>query len=256
MSSQLPKTDRLRSQISSVNECFVGFNDTIALDARKRREQEDAKFQDVHSFVARLDKALNTEVKRRMEANRQLQDATENLANDMLDKLQKKIVHRIERLTGALDSLVTRSEALETSIAQIRGEAPYNKEGELAEIVREIAELKLAIDNDKRKNMDNDNLISKRVGIVEYTSESKFEAEVTTRQEQFDFIRKELERLSRAEESSAEEFRSFLMEEIHALKNGLSLSTLSRERSDDEIVQAINQYTSALQKGLQTASLR
>ena len=40
------------------------------------------------------------------------------------------------------------------------------------------------------------------------------------------------------------------------MKNTLSATAHAREQTDDEIVQAMNQYTNALHKGLQAANKR
>lgn len=50
----------------------------------------------------RLEKAMNSEIKRRVEANRTLQRVAEQMANEMLERLQTRIAKQIEKLTVRL----------------------------------------------------------------------------------------------------------------------------------------------------------
>ncbi len=58
--------------------------------------------------LTKLERALNTEVRRRVDYTRTLQIVTENYANEMLDKLQKKLMRQMEQIIAALDSLSAR----------------------------------------------------------------------------------------------------------------------------------------------------
>lgn len=94
-------------------------------------------------MLGRLEKALNAEIKRRVEANKTLQQITEQMANEVFERLQKKVHRRVEKLTvsemyrarlssslamaplqGILDGLMSRGAALEHGIAQMKGEVP------------------------------------------------------------------------------------------------------------------------------------
>ena len=49
-----------------------------------------------------VEKTLNQEIKRRVDANKTLQQISEQMANEMLDRLQLRIVKYIESLTVSL----------------------------------------------------------------------------------------------------------------------------------------------------------
>ena len=51
-----------------------------------------------------------------------------------------------------------------------------------------------------------------------------------------------------------EKFQTFVLEEIATMKNGLVMESQTREASDDDIVQALNHYTKALQDALRIAN--
>jgi len=247
---------RLRSELVSLGERFIGFDKVVEEDTLKRKAAEANRMVEVQEGLVKLEKALNAEIKRRVEANKTLQQITEQLANDMLDRVQKKILRRMERLTSAIESLSTRCTTLERGIQQFKGELPSKLQVDTAALIREIAELKSAMEADKKHRIERDTQYLKRIAEVEYGIDSKFESSFAVLEQQTQALKQEIENLSRTDDTSEEQFRAFILEEVSSLKNGLNLATQAREQTDDEIVQAINQYTNALQKGLRSANYR
>merc|ERR1712118_296533 len=103
---------------------------------------------------------------------------------------------------------------------------------------------------------ERDTAYLRRIAEVEYGIDSKFESGFAIMEQQTQALQKEIASMSRTDESSEEQFRASILEEVAALKNSLSLAAQAREQTDDEIVQAINQYTNALHKGLRSANAR
>ncbi|CDJ35960.1 SF-assemblin, putative [Eimeria mitis] len=238
------KSDRLRMQLSTVGERFAGFKSSIADDSRKRK-------QEIKDSIVAVEKTLNQEIKRRVDANKTLQQISEQMANEMLERLQLRIVKYIESLTVSMDMLITRCESLEKGLAQMKGDLPSKLAQDFAALQREATALRQAFSAETKNKNERESLACKKLGELQLLVDSKFEAEIAIRQEQLNLIKREVERLVKGDEAH-EQFHAFIMEELMALKNGLALATQAREQSDDEIIQAINQYTTALQKGLRT----
>ncbi|CDI76042.1 SF-assemblin, putative [Eimeria acervulina] len=245
------KSDRLRMQLSTVGERFAGFKTSIADDSRKRKQIDEQRYQEIKDSIVAVEKTLNQEIKRRVDANKTLQQISEQMANEMLDRLQLRIVKYIESLTVSMDMLITRCESLEKGLAQMKGDLPSKLAQDFAALQREAATLRQAFAAETKNKNERESLACKKLGELQLLVDSKFEAEIAVRQEQLNLIKREVERLVKGDEAH-EQFRAFIMEELMALKNGLALATQAREQSDDEIIQAINQYTTALQKGLRT----
>ena len=58
--------------------------------------------QEIKDSIVAVEKTLNQEIKRRVDANKTLQQISEQMANEMLDRLQLRIVKYIESLTVSL----------------------------------------------------------------------------------------------------------------------------------------------------------
>jgi len=249
-------SDKLRSKLVDVGQRFIGFDKIVEEDTILRKGTEQKRIDDAKTGLMKLEKALNVEIKRRVEANKTVQEMTETLANNMLDRLQSKILARIEKLTQSLDSLTTRCGALESGIQQFKGELPTKLSVDTAALIKEINTLRNAMEGDKKHRNERDTAYLRRIAEVEYGIDSKFESGFAIMEEQTQSLKQEIASLSRTDESSEEQFRAFILEEVAALKNSLSLAAQAREQTDDEIVQAINQYTNALHKGLRAANTR
>jgi len=249
-------SDKLRSKLVDVGQRFIGFDKIVEEDTISRKGTEQKRIDDAKSGLTKLEKALNVEIKRRVEANKTVQEMTETLANNMLDRLQSKILARIEKLTHSLDSLTTRCGALESGIQQFKGELPTKLSVDTAALIKEINTLRNSMEADKKHRNERDTAYLRRIAEVEYGIDSKFESGFAIMEEQTQSLKQEIASLSRTDESSEEQFRAFILEEVAALKNSLSLAAQAREQTDDEIVQSINQYTNALHKGLRSANAR
>merc|ERR1719326_2464479 len=207
----------------------------------------------------KLEKALNCEIKRRVDSNKQVQLFTESMANEMLERLQSNILVRIEKLAASIESLTLRCTALEKGIGQFRGELPSKLQVDTAALVKEISELRRQMELDRQARIERDTALLRRLAEMESVEATQFDQGVSALMSSFTMLKTEIDALARTEEVSdtrTEKFRAFMLEEIAGMKNTLAISAQAREQTDDEIVQAMNQYTNALQKGLHSANHR
>lgn len=251
--------DRLRNKLIDVGQRFIGFDKVIECDTVKRRQEEVKKLSTAQEGLLKLEKAMNCEIRRRVDANKQVQSLTEHLANDMLERLQSNILLRIERLAGSIESLTLRCTALEKGIAQFRGELPSKLQVDTAALVKEISELRRHMEQDRKSRIERDTILLRRLAEMEGADATQFDQLSTSLFGAIDHLKLEMTAIARTEDKvdpQREKFRAFILEEMAGMKNTLAVSSQAREQTDDEIVQAMNQYTNALQKGLHTANNR
>lgn len=251
--------DKLRTKLQDVGQRFIGFDKVIEEDTIKRRQAEVKKLAAAQEGLIKLERAMNNEIKRRVDANKQVQSLTEQLANDMLQRLQASIVVRIEKLAASIESLTLRCTALEKGIMQFRGELPSKLQVDTAALVKEISELRKQMETDRQSRIERDTALLRRLAEMESVEAAQFDQGADILVNNFDQLKAEIDGLARTDEVSdtrTEKFRAFMLEEIAGMKNTLTISSTARQQTDDEIVQAMNQYTNALQKGLHAANNR
>jgi len=253
--------ERLRNKLVDVGQRFIGFDKAVEEDTIKRRSKDDNTLKDAGDFVVKLEKAMNCEVKRRVDANKQVHMLTEHLANDMLDRLQSNILVRVEKLAISIESLSHRCTALEQAIAQFKGELPSKLQVDTACLVKEIDALRKQADLDRKARIERDTSLLRRLAEMDSHEASQLEKSIGDQLRLFQRTKNEIDGLARQaemekadSEARTDKFRTFILEEIAGMKNTLAVTAQARVQTDDEIVQAMTQYTHALQKGLQAAN--
>eukprot|EP00392_Amoebophrya_sp_AT5.2_P013652 g13781.t1 len=248
----------LRGKLIHVGERFVGFDKSMEELAHMRKVAEEARIQSLADDMTKLERALNTEVRRRVDYTRTLQIVTENYANEMLDKLQKKMMRQMEQIIAAFDSLSARCLTLERGMMQFRGELPSKLMVEMDAMMRRTVECKkelALVAESLNGDRSSTSSVQKQVGELEYAIDHNMErffsdADLAGRE-----MSGEIKNLATRNIKDEEAFQRFVLEELKMVRKGVSLEEKARKKTDDEIVAAINVYTNALQNGLRAANL-
>lgn len=249
MEPALPAT-QTQLRLDALQGRFTTFEHQMKTDKKVRRDADDNKVSLVRDSMSKLEKTLNSEIKRRVEANKALQNMFENQIATVQDKLEAVFCDRLDQLQSAVDSLNDRMSLVERDFTIEREKYVRNIEEKNAAVAKEATALQNAFENEKESRAEREQNISKRIADHEYRTEGLFEQERTAREQKYAQIREELDEVKRLRERGDEKFQTFILEEVATLKNGLVLETQTREQADDDIVQALNHYTKALQDAL------
>ncbi|CAD7924247.1 unnamed protein product [Amoebophrya sp. A120] len=251
MADALNENDGVASRkLGALQERFQSFERTMEDETRRRREAEDSKLSVMRESMAKLEKTLNSEIKRRVEANKALQSMFESQIATVQDKLEAVFVEKLNHLQLAADELSDRMALVEKDFAVERDKYIRDLEEKNAVVAKDVNFLQDAFDNEKVKRADRDAGLQKRISEHEYRTETRFEQERAAREQKYQALRDELHQAKQVRAKGDEKFQTFILEEVASLKNGLVLESESREQADDDIVQALNHYTKALQDAL------
>ncbi|KAF4666984.1 hypothetical protein FOL46_002770 [Perkinsus olseni] len=251
-------SERLRSQLLSVGERFIGFDKVIGEEAARRRTSEEHRITDLAETVSRLDKALSDEVRRRTESTNTLTRVTEQMANDMLEKLQNSVIGKLEQVTKLVENLALRTTTLERGMLQFRGELPSKLLVDASALQKEIRELGERMSSERQLWAERDRRLLERLEEIGTGLERRVANECTAFDQQTAGLDREVEALKKAGNpggpdcrvTEEEQFRGFLLEELAAIKNGLQLETRARTEADDDIIAGVNQSADSLQRGM------
>ncbi|EPR63917.1 putative SF-assemblin [Toxoplasma gondii TgCatPRC2] len=239
-----------RSKLAVLSERIHGFEKQMESEAKQRRESEESRVIAIKEAITKLEKTLNAEIKRRVEANKALQAMFESQLLGVQDKLSSIFVEKFDQLQSALDALNDRLTVVERESAIEKEKQAKEWEEKNVVISKDMSTIKAALETESQLRQEREVQLAKRLGELEYRTEGKFEAEKNTRQQKYEQAHEEMEEAKRIRERNEEKFQTFVLEEIAALKNGLVLESQAREGADDDIVQAVNHYTTALQDAL------
>lgn len=170
-------------------------------------------------------------------------------------------MERVEKLAISIESLTLRCTALEKAISQFKGELPSKLQVDTASLVKEISSLRKQAELDRQSRIERDTALLRRLAEMDSHEAGMLEKSFNDQMRLFQRTKAEIDGLARQAElekaesdSRTDKFRSFILEEIAGMKNTLQVTAQARAQTDDEIVQAMTQYSHALQKGLQAAN--
>lgn len=202
--------------------------------------------------VARLEKTMNDEMKRRTEANKTLQGMFEAQMLTVQDKLEASLLERIDGLTNSVGSLNDRIDAVERDFSQAREQYIRDIEDRSAMVAKDASSLYVSFQAEKNDRKEREEMIIAKLRDMEGRTAERLQNEQKLCEQQFSALREQLSAV--VQDNGDNKFHNYILEEMAALKNGVVMETQVREHSDDEIVNALNHYTKSIQDALRIVS--
>ncbi|GFH27138.1 uncharacterized protein HaLaN_25410, partial [Haematococcus lacustris] len=153
-------------------------------------------------------------------------------------------------LKTAVDSLTNRIQDLHGLVREEREQRRNDIEHLATSLVGKVNECVTALDEERSVRVTEQTVSIKRFGEDLITLQQRIEAEKLNRDSELGALRSEIHDVLGNRSANDEHFKAATLEELAALKSSLALEREERVAEDDEIVQAINDYTRALQEGL------
>merc|ERR1719263_236324 len=198
----------------------------------------------------KLEKTLNSEIKRRVEANKALQSTFEHQIQTIQERLEGVFIDRLEKLQVSVDSLSDRMGSVEKDFTLTREQYIQDIEDKNAVVAKDVNGMQNAFENEKIDRKEREVAISRKLSEHETRTQAAFDAQRSNREQKYSSLRAELDQIKRSREKGDDKFQTFILEEVAAAKNGLVDESHAREQADDDIVQALNHYTKCLQDAL------
>jgi len=120
-------------------------------------------------------------------------------------------------------------------------------EDKSAMVSKDVSGLQVAFQNERADRKERETLVVAKLRDLEERTAQRFAADQKILDDQEAQLREELEVAVHEEDKR---FHDHILEEMAALKNGLVMESQTREHSDDDMVNALNHYTQAIQEAL------
>jgi len=241
-----------RAKLASISQRFSGFERQMEMESKARKEMEEGHVNSLKDNIARLEKTLNAEIKRRVEANKALQGMFEAQMATVQDKLEAGLLDRLDQLHAAVTSLSTRVDSVERDFSQGREQYIQDIEEKNSMLGKEAATLQTAFENERSDRREREALILSKIRDLDARAAERLSLEQEAVEQKYDVLKEELDVAAR--EDGDKRFQDYILEEMAALKNGLVVETQTREQADDDIVNALSHYTHAIQDALRVVN--
>lgn len=243
-----PPNEKTRSKLAQIHDRIMGFERQMESETRNRKITEEERLSAVWEAITKLEKALNGEIKHRVDASKTLQSMFETQITNVQEQFEGIFGERMDQLVAAVEDLTERVTLAERAVVGFNPKADI--EEKYQSVAVEIASLQSAIETEKLTRQERDANVTKRLGLLEHNLDNKLEVERAARNEKYVLLKEEVETLKTSKEERDEKFQTYILEEIANTKNAILVESQTRELADDDIVQALNHYTKALQDAL------
>jgi len=243
-------TTATQAKIGALRDKFASFQSQWEHETKHRIQRDSTKLDDTKENMMKLESTLNSEIKRRVEANKSLQSLFEHQISTIQERLESVFIDRLELLQQSVDTLADRMGNVEKDFTLTRERYIQDIEDKNAVVAKDVNGMQSAFESEKIDRKERELAISKKLGEHETRTQAAFESQVVNREQKYSSLRAELDQIKRSREKGDDKFQTFILEEVAAVKIGLSLESQDREQADDDIVQALNHYTKCLQDAL------
>lgn len=242
-----------RFKLTSKTEQLSGFERQMEMDAQARREADESQANALKDHVARLEKTLNAEIRRRVEANKALQGMFEAQMATVQDKLEAGLLDRLDQLHAAVGSLNERVDCVEKDFSLTREQYVRDIEDRSAMVAKDAASLQTVFVNERAERKERETLIVAKLRDLDARTAERIAHEQADCDGKYEELYRELE-IAVKDDEGDRRFQDYVLEEMAALKNGLVVESQMREQADDDIVNALNHYTKAIQEALRAVN--
>jgi len=243
-----------QQKLGMLSQRFNGFEREMEMETRSRKTSDESQLGTIKDDMSKLERTLNSEIKRRVEANKALQGMFESQIATVQDKLEAVFVERLDRLQARVDSLNDRMGVVEKDFSQSREKYIRDIEDKNQMVAKDVASLQVTFRQEKVDRKEREQATALKLRDHASRTAAKFEEEEKIREQKYQALREELEESKRLRERGDDKFQAFILEEVAALKNGLVVETQTREHADDDIVNSLHHYTHVLQDALRVVN--
>jgi hypothetical protein len=239
-----------KNRLNAIMGEFEAFDKEMRVGTRQRRERDEQRLAQLRSDMSRVEQALNAEIKCRAEMNKSIQAWMEANVDAMCERFMEALEGHLVRVEERLEVGQERLTALEGVFAQIQLDIPEDIDARTTLITAELLSFDDAFAAEKTRRTAVEERVLNHIATNEHHALEQFEATRTLREKEFIGLRTVLDETQRERMKRDEKFQAYVQEEIASLRNALSLESQTREREDDELVEALNRYAEKLQSSL------
>lgn len=233
---------------------FSGFEEQLHLTRQKKRSEERKKLVALEQRVDALTTSLGLEAKNRSQSLTALQAWLNDRIEKWTEVIEKPMMARLDALNARADAITTRMDALERKQQEDRETFPKVIDARCGQLLTEIRDLKLQFESNKQAREEQEKRLMGRVTEVGNKMADQFVAEKTLGEQRWVSVRADLQQEIETRTRGLDALRKQLVDDLAPLRDALAKEAKERQAADEELVQAVNHYTAALQDGIKIVS--
>jgi len=237
-------------KLNTMADEFNNFYGDLDEETTLRKQAEEQRVQRMERELTKIEQVLATETKRRIEAGKALQTMFEAKVAALQREFKMELRGAFEPLQAQIDALVGRVEKLELTMENERRDREKEIQKANKEVLDKFAIHQKQFEVEKVTRLQREAQTLKRVGDEVFRIQQKITAERTAREAAIVLMKDDFMTAHKAREKADEIFKSEMLRKMAVVEKDLEVETKNREASEEQLVNALNDYTRALQDGL------
>lgn len=237
-------------RLNTIADDFNNFYGDLEEETRIRKQAEEKRFARIERELVKIERVIATETKRRIEASKALQAMFEERLSKMQVEFREDLRCTYEPLQEQIDALIDRVDRLEQRMEDEKRDREHEIQRASKELLDKFAEHAKQFEVEKVTRLQREAQTLKRVGDEVFRVQQKVTAERTAREAAVIQMKDDFWATVKAREKADEIFKSEMLRKMAAVERDLEIETSNRIASEDQLVNALNDYTRALQDGL------
>jgi len=242
-------------KLNAMADDFNNFYGDLEEETTIRKQAEEQRVVRMERELGKIEQVLATETKRRIEASKALQTMFEAKVIALQKEFKADLRSAFEPLQAQIDALVGRVEQLELTMENERRDREKEIQKANKEVLDKFAVHQKQFEVEKVTRLQREAQTLKRVGDEVFRIQQKITAERTAREASIVLMKDDFMAAHKAREKADEVFKSEMLRKMSVVEKDLEVETKNREASEEQLVNALNDYTRALQDGLRIVNL-
>ena len=226
------------------------FEEVMRQRTKMRREREDTAVAELRTQVSRLEAALAGESKRRVAAVQALKQECTSQLHATEERLLVKLAEDRKVSEVRLMATETRLAALEEQWQTDIQRTERDLDREAGQLKGSIEKLREGQEQERSSRLDREGRLLQQMEALSLKYEEQWKTERQERLDTCAVLTGRMDDQDRQRDELVHDYTDRLRGELNALQNDLQQETVDRLYQDEEIVGALNRYTSQLQKSL------
>ena len=237
-------------KLNAMADNFNNFYGDLEEETTVRKQAEDARVARIERECGKIERVIATETKRRIEASKALQAMFEVQLVQLQKEFKEEIREAYEPLQEQIDALIGRVERLEKTMEEEKRDREIEIQRANKEILDKFSEHQKQFEVEKVTRLQREAQTLKRVGDEVFRIQQKVTAERSAREAAIILMKDDFVTATKAREKADEVFKAEMLRKMAAVEKDLEIETRNRQASEEQLVNALNDYTRALQDGL------
>merc|ERR1712048_1418438 len=171
----------LKNKLSTLANCFQGFEQHIQQKKQRRKEDEEKRITDLKSDLVKIDGEIKSELKRRNDTIQALETLFREKIVTTTRDVEESINEKVENLLVTVADLNKSVDKLAYSIDETNRTFPKMVEERNNELIQQIAEFKARFESDRNTQNEKMEIIEKIIQEQEYRLNHQLQSERVTR---------------------------------------------------------------------------